>query len=128
MSIDDSNRNLFAEWDRMNTILFRYWSNYEEQGKNLKDPEAMKRHNDKFRREVHFLIRRSADSEFHVFLNKRLDYTKEDERKAGLVTRKHMRELAKFILFDPNFALVYHYRLQKSAIIRASGQTFLVNL
>lgn len=100
MSLEKSNGNPFAEWDRVNTILSRYWSIYEERRKTLTDIEALQMHDDKFKREVQFLIRRSCDPDFHNFLNNRLDYTKEDGRKAGLVIRKHMKQLAKFILFD----------------------------
>lgn len=94
-----SQKSIFIDWDRMNTIWFRYWKNYEEKEKTLCD-EASKEHRRKFEREVHFLIRRSCDLEFHQYLNKRLDYTKEKGRKEGLVVRRHMRELTRFILLD----------------------------
>jgi hypothetical protein len=100
MSTQNPPKNPFADWDRMNTILFRYWTNYEEKGKTLKSIEAINKHNEKFRREAQFLIRRSCDPDFHIFLNKRLNYTKGDGRKSGLVIRKHMKELTKFILLD----------------------------
>jgi len=83
----------------MNTIWFRYWKSHEEIGKTLTG-KAIKEHQRKFKKEVHFLIRRSCDLEFHQYLNRRLDYTKEKGRKEGLVIRKHMRELSRFILLD----------------------------
>jgi hypothetical protein len=91
--------NIFVAWDRMNSIWFRYWKNYEDKGKILSG-EAKKEHQRKFEKEVHFLIRRSCDLEFHQYLNRRLDYTKEKGRKEGLVVCKHMRELTRFILLD----------------------------
>jgi hypothetical protein len=100
MTTKNPQKNPFADWDRMNTILFRYWTNYEEKGKSLKSIEAINQHNEKFKREVQFLIRRYCDPDFHTFLNKRLDYTKGAGRKSGLVIRKHMKELTKFILLD----------------------------
>jgi|GEM_PF-3002963 len=100
MATKNPQKNPFADWDRMNTILFRYWTNYEEKGKSLKSIEAINQHNEKFKREVQFLIRRSCDPDFHIFLNNRLDYTKGAGRKSGLVIRKHMKELTKFILLD----------------------------
>ena len=94
------NNNRFAEWDRTNTLLLRYWTIYEETGMTLTTDEAKDNHNEKFRREVQFLIRRSCDPDFHSFLNKRLYYTKGSGRKSGLVIRKHTTELARFILLD----------------------------
>lgn len=93
--------NIFVAWDRMNTIWFRYWTNYEAKGKTLgADMEANKEHQERFKKEVHFLIKSSCDLEFHQYLNKRLDYTKENGRKEGIVILKHMRELAMFVLLD----------------------------
>lgn len=83
----------------MNTIWFRYWTNYEEKGKSLSG-EAVEEHQRRFKREVHFLVKNFCDLEFHQYLNKRLDYTKENGRKDGAVIRRHMRELARFILLD----------------------------
>jgi len=83
----------------MNTIWLRYWTHYEEKGKTLTG-DAEKKHIEKFKREVHFLVRRSCDLEFHQYLNKTLDYTKEKGRKDGLVIYKHMRELTRYILLD----------------------------
>ncbi len=94
-----SQKNIFVAWDRMNTIWFRYWTNYEEKGKTLGREES-KEHQEKFRREVHFLIKSFCDLEFHQYLNKRLDYTKKNGRKKGVVIRKHMKALTKFILLD----------------------------
>lgn len=100
MATEKPQKNPFAAWDRMNTIWFRYWTNYEEKGKTLTSSEENKKHQEKFKREVQFLIRSSCDPDFHRFLNKRLNYIKADGRKCGLVVRKHMRELTKFILLD----------------------------
>jgi len=98
--VNDSNpNNLFGTWDRMNTIWFRYWTFYEEKGKTLTG-DAIHDHIEKFKREVHFLVRRSCDLEFHQYLNSILDYTKEKGRKDGLVIYKHMRELTRFVLLD----------------------------
>ena len=92
--------NPFADWDRLNTLLLRYWTKYEEKGKTLKSDKAKEKHNAEFKREVQFLIRRAADPDFHIFLNKRLNYTKEDGRPSGLVIPKHMQALVKFIILD----------------------------
>jgi hypothetical protein len=92
-------KNIFVAWDRMNSIWFRYWANYEEKGKTL-NGETSREHQKKFEREVQFLVRGSCDLEFHQYLNKRLDYTKEKGRKEGLVVRRHIRELTRFILSD----------------------------
>jgi hypothetical protein len=83
----------------MNTIWLRYWTHYEEKGKTLTG-DAITNHIEKFKREVHFLVRRSCDLEFHQYLNGILDYTKEKGRKDGLVIYKHMRELIRYILLD----------------------------
>ncbi len=91
--------NLYVPWDRMNTIWFRYWTHYEEKGKTLTG-DAVTNHIEKFKREVHFLVRSSCDLEFHQYLNRTLDYTKEKGRKDGLVINKHMRELTRFIILD----------------------------
>jgi hypothetical protein len=100
MVTEESQKNPFAAWDRMNTIWFRYWTDYEEKGKTLTNNEEIKKHRERFKREVQFLIRSSCDPDFHNFLNKRLNYTKEDGRKYGLVARKHVMELTRFILLD----------------------------
>lgn len=98
--MNGSNPNtLYVTWDRMNTIWFRYWTHYEEKGKTLTG-DAITNHIEKFKREVHFLVRRSCDLEFHQYLNGILDYTKEKGRKDGLVNYKHMRELTRYILLD----------------------------
>ena len=96
---DSNPNNLYVTWDRMNTIWFRYWTHYEEKGKKLTGDEK-KKHINKFKREVHFLVRRSCDLEFHQYLNRILDYTKEIGRKDGLVINKHMRELTRYVLLD----------------------------
>lgn len=99
MNTNSSKKSIFVAWDRMNTIWFRYWTNYEEKGKTLRG-EASKEHQERFKREVHFLIKSSCDLEFHQYLNKRLNYTKQKGRKEGVVLRKHMKELVRFILLD----------------------------
>lgn len=95
-------KNIFNEWDRMNTIWFRYWCDFEETGKALdpEDYEEHKKHWAKFRREVQFLLKSACDYEFHQYLNKRLDYTKDEGRKEGKVIRKHMKELVRYIFLD----------------------------
>lgn len=102
MRTNTSRKNIFSEWDRMNTIWFRYWCNFEETGKAL-DPRATEEHREhwaRFKREVQFLLKSTCDFEFHQYLNRRLDYTKDSRRKEGVVVRKHMKELARFILLD----------------------------
>jgi hypothetical protein len=84
MTTDMPQKNIFIAWDRMNTIWFRYWTNYEEKGKSLSG-EAVEEHQRRFKREVHFLVKNFCDLEFHQYLNKRLDYTKENGRKDGAV-------------------------------------------
>jgi hypothetical protein len=99
---NETSKNIRSEWDRMNTIWFRYWCNFEESGKilNPNNFEEHKKHWAKFRREVQFLLKSACDYEFHQYLNKRLDYTKEKGRKEGIVIRKHMKELARYIILD----------------------------
>lgn len=98
----ETTKNIFSEWDRMNTIWFRYWCNFEETGKSLdpKDYDGQKKHWAKFRREVQFMLRSACDYEFHQYLNKRLDYAKDRGRKEGIVIRRHMKELVRYILLD----------------------------
>lgn len=98
----ETTKNIIKEWDRMNTIWFRYWCNFEETGKALdpEDDEARKKHWAKFRREVQFMIKSACDYEFHQYLNKRLDYTKVKGRTDGIVIRKHMKELVRYIFLD----------------------------
>jgi len=96
---EQNSPNLYVSCDRMNTIWFRYWSHYEETGKTLSG-DAVKEHISTFKREVHFLVRRSCDLEFHQYLNHLLDYTKKKGRKKGLTVRKHMKELTRYILLD----------------------------
>ena len=91
--------NLFTAWDRMDTILARYWLYNRHKLKTLTGEERTQ-WREKFKSETHFLIKRYCDLEFYQYLNKRLDYTKDSHRKDGIVIRNHMKELARFILID----------------------------
>jgi hypothetical protein len=99
---ESSKANIFSEWDRMNTIWFRYWRNFEEKGKaiDLKEVERHEEHCASFKREVQFLVKSTCDLEFHQYLNKRTDYTKEKGRKDGVVMRKHLKELVRYVFLD----------------------------
>ena len=96
---ETAEENLFTAWDRMDTILARFWL-YNRHKLRTLTGEERKLWQEKFKSETHFLIKRYCDLDFYQYLNKRLDYTKDNGRKDGIVIRNHMKELARFILID----------------------------